>query len=383
MNLHDYNPRYSIERPRRPRTGRSRVGTPARRRDSEQPRVIRSSDIEYRYDQGRTLGSVRGSQRHGRRRAQDYSAANRGLTYVSDAGMTVQSRREIRRAQQKRKQTIALSIVAAVLVLLVGSGIAWMNVSNANARKALVAGTVVAASGDANSATSTPATNAENHKAATSISPAVRTPIVGTIKAMKVYLPVPVERLTEVGLHQSAFNYSVKMSTHLRKESLESAKKNKSAKRDLSKQKTGDGALLTGSHIQMWRSGRPSAMGTALDIGAKQGTPTYSPVDGTVTKIVKYRYDNKVTDFEIHVQCADYPYLEMVMIHIERPQVKVGQYVTGGITHMAYVRDIAKYVRNQLATYAPYGGNHTHIQFNNTTLKSYKARQKELAKQRQ
>lgn len=382
MNLHDYDPRYSPERPRRPRTGRSRVGTPARRRDSEQPRVIRSSDVEYRYDGGRTLGSTTSSRRHGHRKTQDYSAANRGLTYVGDAGMTVLSRRELRQAQQKRKQAITLSILAVVLILLVSSGMLWMNISNANARKALRANTVVAAK----SSGSDPVANSTSEAtvlAASNASVAERTPIVGTIKSMKIYLPVPVNKLTEVALHQSAFNYSLKINTHLPKVSLESAKKNKGTKRDLSKQETGEGALLVGSHIEMWRSGRPSAMGTALDIGAKQGTPTYSPVDGTVTKIVKYRYDNKVNDYEIHVQCADYPYLEMVMIHVERPQVKVGQYVMGGVTQMAYVRDIAKYVRNQLATYAPHSGNHTHIQFNNTTLDAYKARQKELAKQQQ
>lgn len=354
----------------RPRSPRVRQRTGARRRDEHQPKQISSSDIEFRWDSGRTLGTSRHGRGKKRGETFDYSASYSGLGYARDAGMAVRSRREMREiVERKRRRTWTIAGIVVLVVALI-CGIGWMNSSNKDAIKLKLP-----ASSAVVSTTNTEAASAQTAAALEA------TPILGSYKNMEVHLPVAIKDLTEVAFHQANYSYTVKVKTHMPSTKLETMRKTKSSNRDISLQQNGPRALLVGSHIEMWRSGRHTAMGTAVDVGAKAGTTTISPIDGVVTKVKLYNFENKVNDYEIHIACTEYPGIEMVMIHVEKPQVQVGQTVVAGVTKIATVRNMSKYVRNQLASYAPQKGNHVHIQFNDTTCSAYAKRQKELEKE--
>lgn len=333
------------------RRDRVRVGTSAQRRDDHQPRKISSYDGSFR------TGDL----------------SRPGLGPIRDAGLSLHGRRQSRAQAKRRQQIFNYIIIVGIVLCLLTAGIAWMNVSNAKAKKTPLFGTSASA--------------AKANAGKTTVSPAAQagvtgpTPIVATYKDMQIYLPVNVADLTEVAFHQANFTYTVPLSTHMPLVTLDKAKKQKGTKRDKTVQQTGPDALLVGSCLRMWRSGRHTACTTAIDVGAPAGSTTYAPINGTVTAVKTYSFEGKVNDYEIHVKSDDYPNLEMVMIHVKDPTVKVGDVVVAGTTPLAQVRNMAQYVRNQLATYAPEHGNHTHIQFNDITRSAYKTRQKQLKKQ--
>jgi hypothetical protein len=180
--------------------------------------------------------------------------------------------------------------------------------------------------------------------------------------------------LTEVAFHQASYSYALPLSTHMPFEDLSKVKKDKGTKRDKTVQQTGENALLCGSALKFWRSGRVGSAMTAIDCGAAANSLVFAPVSGTVTNVCTYNYENKVEDYEIHIRPIGHPTLEIVLIHVKSPCVKIGATVVGGVTPLARVRKMSAYVRNQLGTYAPSGGNHTHIQLNDTTTAEYKRR---------
>ncbi|MDR1775376.1 MAG: M23 family metallopeptidase [Actinomycetes bacterium] len=351
---------------------RSPLRSTAQRRDPERPRVITSNTSDWSIEQV-------------------YGSGVSPIRPARDAGLTLTTRAERRAAEKRRARTQRLVAAVVVLVIVFAAGMIWMASSNKAAeeqpfseRTPSARGTTAAAgtnngtgsgSDSAAGGSVAGANDAGTTSSETSGSP---TPIVATYKKMQVRLPVALEDLTEVAFHPANYGYAVKLSTHMPELSLEKAKKKKGTGRDISVQPAGADALLVGSCLKMWRSGRGTNVMTSMDIGAAAGTVTYAPVDGVVSSVRVYRYDNKVNDYEIHVACDDAPGIEMVMIHVKKPVVQTGDVVVGGVTPMAQVRNISKYVRNQLATYTGDKGNHTHIQFNDTTAASYKARQKKL-----
>ena len=200
------------------------------------------------------------------------------------------------------------------------------------------------------------------------------TPQLATYKGMRIHLPVSMKDLTEVAFHQASYSYALPLNTHMPFEDLSKAKKNKGTKRDKTVQQTGKNALLCGSALKLWRSGRVGSVMTAVDCGAASSSLVFAPVSGIVTKVCTYDYEGKVEDYEIHIRPGGHPNLEIVLIHVKSPYVKRGETVIGGVTPLARVRKMSAYVRNQLSTYAPSGGNHTHVQLNDTTTAEYKRR---------
>lgn len=354
--------------------------TSAERRDGQQPRLVTSNVQSWNTLYG----------------------TSEGLKTPRDTGIRLTSRKEERRARKHKLQLQWGAIIVALCFVGLVGGIVWMNRSNADGARLAEKNTARAATSAAKSAqggssagssssgpTGGQSTSADasasavmarlpqdvrDEVAVADISSDSPTPLVAQAGSIKIHLPVSVADLTEVAFHQASYDDAVALTTHLKMASLKSAKKNKGTKRDKTTQQSGCDALLCGEALQYWRSNRHTAPTTALDCGAKAGSLVYAPVTGTVTRVVLYNYENKVNDYEIHIRPDGQSKLETVNIHMKSPYVREGDRVEGGVTPIARVRNMGAYVRNQLATYAPEKGNHTHLQVNDTTSASYKKR---------
>jgi murein DD-endopeptidase MepM/ murein hydrolase activator NlpD len=200
------------------------------------------------------------------------------------------------------------------------------------------------------------------------------TPIFATYKTLQLRLPVPTGSLTEVGFHQASYAYALRLKTRLPDANIEKAAAKKGTGRDDSKIPMGEDAWLTGSVLRMWRS-RPGRPDTAVDVGAKPGTPIISPVSGTVVKVKSYLLYGTFPDFEIHIQPDGWQNLDVVVIHTTNVQVAPGDRVEAGITQLANVRKLSDKLVDQLAYYTRDGGNHVHVQVNNADYPGYKGLQ--------
>ena len=70
-----------------------------------------------------------------------------------------------------------------------------------------------------------------------------------------------------------------------------------------------------------------SASTAGLDVGAVPGSPVLCPVDGKVTAIKRYSILGRYSDVEIDVRLAGDPSLLLVITHIARPKVQIGDVV--------------------------------------------------------
>jgi len=184
-------------------------------------------------------------------------------------------------------------------------------------------------------------------------------------------LPVAVKPLTEIGFHQAAYRYAVRMKSPLPDAKLSKAGNHQGTNRDKASQPTGPAVVLVGRVLRMWRS-RPGQPDTAVDVGAKPGTAVVSPVDGTVVKVKRYKLYGKWDDYEVHIQPDGYENLDVVMIHIKDVAVSPGDRVVAGETRVARVRKLSDKFYDQLASYTKDGGNHVHLQINDATDPKYK-----------
>lgn len=365
----------------RPRTAPIRQLTRSRvkRRDAFQPKVVKSNhDIEA-WDTVFGRGS--------------------GLQPLRDTGMALHSRRDIRLAQRKKNFNIMLIVALALFFVVLFAGILWMQHSDAKGRKLAEQTTESKTANAKNTFATQPSqknkragdlgtgasiaatsTSESTGKALTleakeeSVTPECPTPQLATYKKVKIHLPVSVKNMTEVAFHQASYSYALPMKTHMPDYGLAKAKKQKGTKRDKSVQPDGKDALLCGSALKYWRSGRNTPITSAADCGAPASSLVYSPVTGVVTDVCTYDYDGKVNDYEIHIRPEGTSGVEMVLIHVKSPYVQEGDNVVGGVTPVARVRNMSAYVRNQLATYTKGKGNHTHIQMNDITTAEYKRR---------
>ena len=367
---------------KRPRTEpvRRLARTRVQRRDEFQPKVVTSNhDIEA-WDTVFGKGS--------------------GLQPVRDTGIALQSRRDMRLAQKKKRFNVVLFVALGCFFVLLFAGIIWMQRSDARGRKLAEKSTATAAAKSTTSGSAKNTHSSAGRKVPASIASssltdgvgltltqeakeesvtaAAPTPQVATYKKLKIHLPVSVKNMTEVAFHQASYSYALPMKTHLPFYDLGKAKKQRGTKRDKSIQPVGPNALLCGSALKYWRSGRSTAAMTALDCGAAPGSLVYAPVSGTISRVCTYNYENKVDDYEIHIVPEGYPDIEVVLIHVKSPYVIAGDTVAAGVTPLARVRKMSAYVRNQLGTYAKEAGNHTHMQINDTKCAAYKQRQAHL-----
>lgn len=109
--------------------------------------------------------------------------------------------------------------------------------------------------------------------------------------------------------------------------------------------------------------GRPPT--SAVDIVVPKGALIAAPVSGRVVEVRQYPLYGRMLDWRIAIQPSGYPLLEVVLIHVERPRVAVGDRVVAGQTPLGVVRQLGftsqvDYVTNK---HLP----HTHIEVKSAT----------------
>lgn len=98
-----------------------------------------------------------------------------------------------------------------------------------------------------------------------------------------------------------------------------------------------------------------------LEAGAVPGSPVVSPVDGKVVALSRYRLLGRYPDVEVRIQCADDPSLVVVVSHLRRPQVAVGEPVAAGRTALAEVRGFPASLQQSLGRLTSDAGDHVQI----------------------
>lgn len=364
-----------------PRSGSSRSSSTTHPKPSAHRRSVRSTAVRRDGHQPRPISSNLNS-------FDTIYAREAGLRPARDTGISLQSRRQRRQVQVDKRANRAVVAVVLFLVLLLTSGLIWMNSSNSRGQAIAQKEAsldpmsasnpleieriqknvpVIQASNVVFSAKELRANPCEESylkRAATlGISSVTPTPQFATFGDIKLSLPVGVEDLTQVGFHRASSSYAQPLETTLAIMPDEAVKGAGGTKRDKSLQPTSPGALLMGSTFEMPRS-RDTKRRSAVDVGAPAGSLVVSPITGMVVKVSLYNYEGRVDDYEVHIQPDGHPNLEIVLIHIENPVVSVGDTVEAGVTPVAMVRQMSQYIKNQLADYSGTDGNHVHVQIN-------------------
>jgi hypothetical protein len=104
-----------------------------------------------------------------------------------------------------------------------------------------------------------------------------------------------------------------------------------------------------------------SAPTSGLDVGAVPGSPIVSPVDGKVTAVKPYSILGRYPDVEIDIQLTSDPTLLLVVTHVARPAVGLGDVVAGGETLLGEVRGLPPALDQALSRYTSDTGDHVQL----------------------
>ncbi|MGV8083478.1 MAG: M23 family metallopeptidase [Coriobacteriia bacterium] len=284
------------------------------------------------------------------------------LAPVRDTGLAV--RRGVdRQRDAQRKRTLRTGAFVVILVVVVLGGFTlWRAMSDRAVEGEKVVS--LASLQTANSAA------ASTKAAAAPVQDP--TPIFATYGDLSFRLPVAVSTLTEVLFHQASYSYALHLATPMPIADLASAANKAGTHRDISAQPKGDDAVLVGSVLQVWRSGRSGKPDTAVDVGAEAGSDVYAPLSGTVVKVKPYLLYGKYDDIEVHIQPTGHPELDLVLIHVDGITVTPGTQVTAGVTKIGTIRLLSNRLKDQLADYSPGSGDHVHVQLNDAHNANYK-----------
>lgn len=344
---------------------RVRTGT---RRD-EGIRTISTSSVRYpglRGDLADSAPEQPGEPSRTRRRGLDPDR-------VRDTGIALgqgrRTREGARRKRVRRQRTAAIIVVAAFSALLVFEFVSAYTANAARTRAKVVA----------ESTPSAPVVGTTRPVALLTESPLrflpaapVPTPVFAYWRGLKLHLPVPTKKLTEIGFHQASYTYALHMKTQLPDASMTKARGH--GTRDYTTSPLDSSGKLDVSVLRMWRL-RPGRPDSAADVGALPGTPILAPVDGVVVKIKPYKLYGKWFDYEVHIKPDGFDNVDVVMIHVDQPQLKVDDRVTGGVTQIGVVRRLSNKLTDQLAEFEPaHGkakGDHVHVQLNNVNDPTY------------
>ena len=214
----------------------------------------------------------------------------------------------------------------------------------------------------------------EGEGAEEEVEPSLPTPIMAECDGIELHSAVAMEELTEILIHNASYDYAMELTTELDEATNTEVMENHGTGRVASEQPTGD-EWMTGEFIRCFRSTNAGPTLSAIDCGGAVGTTVYSPVDGTVVLVKKYKLYDEYDDIQIHIQPEGRDDLDVVLIHVQNAVVEAGDEVVAGETELAEIRDVYAYIGEsmQLKDYTAKGdnGNHTHIQVNDATAEDY------------
>ena len=98
-----------------------------------------------------------------------------------------------------------------------------------------------------------------------------------------------------------------------------------------------------------------------LDVGALPGAFVYAPVDGKVTSVEQYELLGRYHDTEVQIQVADDPSLLLVVTHLAKVPVKIGDDLTAGETPLGVVRGFPPQFDQELRRFTTDAGDHVQL----------------------
>ena len=107
--------------------------------------------------------------------------------------------------------------------------------------------------------------------------------------------------------------------------------------------------------------GEASPSTAGLDVGAIPGSSVVSPVDGKVTAIKPYSILGRYNDVEIDIRLSNDPSLLLLVSHIARPKVQIGDVVQRGTTALGSVRGFRASLTQALSQYTSDNGDHVQL----------------------
>jgi len=107
--------------------------------------------------------------------------------------------------------------------------------------------------------------------------------------------------------------------------------------------------------------GEKSASTSGLDVGAVPGSSVTCPVDGKVTAIKHYSVLGRYNDIEIDIRLANDPSLLLVVTHIDKPKVAIGDVVQRGTTTLGVVRGFPPKLDQALSQFTSDTGDHVQL----------------------
>lgn len=124
-------------------------------------------------------------------------------------------------------------------------------------------------------------------------------------------------------------------------------------------------AFKSGGGVQyylMGGNGSDSSSATAgLDVGAVPGSTIFSPVDGQVTNVKRYKLLGRYVDYEVDITMANDPSLMIVLTHVASPTVALGDPVSAGETKVGAVRAFPKAIAQSLKQFTADAGDHVQL----------------------
>jgi hypothetical protein len=108
--------------------------------------------------------------------------------------------------------------------------------------------------------------------------------------------------------------------------------------------------------------GEESASTAGLDVGAVPGSPIVCPVDGKVTAVKEYSILGRYDDVEVDIRLAGDPSLLLLVTHVDRPKVEIGDVVKRGTSQLGSVRGFPASLGQSLSQYTSDTGDHVQMQ---------------------
>jgi len=202
---------------------------------------------------------------------------------------------------------------------------------------------------------------------------ATPTPAFASFRGVQIHLPIAPANITVILFHPTSYKNSYPMKPLVALRSPSRAKATETAAKragtravePTSGPVATDDGVWTGWAVQTWRADHGGKLDSALDCGAKPGTTVIAPVSGTVMEIRPYKLYGRVDDFEFNIKPDAWSDVDVIVLHVTDPSVKIGDHILGGLTPIASVRNLtSKLTGISLGSYTSEGGNHTHVQLN-------------------
>jgi hypothetical protein len=174
--------------------------------------------------------------------------------------------------------------------------------------------------------------------------------VIARLEGVDVLMPVPLEASTAVAYHSVDNANSVPFSP------IGERLSGGGIGEQLGDIFAGGGGL---QYYLMGGDGDDASSSTSgLDVGAVPGSPVTSPVSGKVIAVKVYEILGRYTDVEVDVQVADDPSLVLVITHLAKPEVAIGDTVRAGDSTLGVVRGFPTGLDQALSRYTSDAGDH-------------------------